>query len=189
MGTPPRQKSHVCVAFGTVKTSAALLTLTMLLAACGGGGEERLSSAAWAAEFCGLAQTYSDATLATNAKVSSDPTSLSLDARKARAKTLTDGHVAAMQAFKSGLDDIKGPENTDDYQKALAAQLTAMAEEQKRGLAEVEKATSATQIEASNAQFSIVQQRTADDTAEAAKKLSPDTLAAMRGVQKCGALS
>ena len=165
--------------------AALSLTLAAIVAACGGGGGgESVEEPEWAAQVCAIAERLADDVEAADDGV--DPTTLTLDERKARADELQAPVIEAYEAAAADFAEISAPSGSRDFHEAIQTQAEEIADALRAAVAKVGEATAVEDIEAENAALNIVVENTDEDIADAADSLTDVARAALRGVNRCG---
>ena len=160
--------------------------LLSVVAACGGGsGSDELRIARWAAQVCTVAEDLPDTEDITDGI---DPTELSLDERKERADTLIREIILMFDEAAASLQAIDRPSSVREYHDALLTQVLTVSPSLGHLENDIQEADSHEDIEAANAELSIVLERTAEDVNEAGQLLSDDAVSALRAVTSCGNL-
>jgi hypothetical protein len=161
------------------------LVAILAVAACGGGGSgESLEETEWAAQVCAIAQRLVDDVEAADDGV--DPTTLTLEERKARADELQAPYIEAYEAAAADFAEISAPSDSRDFHEAIQTQAEELADATRAAVAKVGEATAVEDIEAENAALNVVLENTDEDIADAADSLTDEARAALRGVNRCG---
>lgn len=160
------------------------LAMLALLAACGGDDDDTGGITRWASAFCAESQSFSDAMRAI-------PTTsgMPFEQRKPEALRTTDRAIAAIDDAIARIERVDAPGAAAALQDANVAELRALRKAFADSKPALERAASAADIEAVNAEMSIRITRAQDDYAKATKNVSKDVTAALRGVTRCGEIT
>ena len=172
-------------------TFMAAVSAVFALACDGGDSPEPtpkrdLSLRAWADAVCSVAEDLEAAVESVRDDL--DPSTLSLDDRKARAARIDAALIPALDDARSRWQAIAGPPDTAEYQRALGTQARQLADELRSAGASVAAATDGSAFEAANDSFEATLTRTQQATDIAARLLPVEALTALRSVVQCGSL-
>ena len=165
--------------------TAGALAAVLLLAACGGDDDETPSLAAWAAAACGIASDFQAAVTVAGGGVT-DPTTLPLDERLARAQRLGEVWVEESERAADALREFGAADGVGAYHSTLIRRFEDFAEAYR---VRTTRAASAEELEEQNAELNIVLERGASEVSEVVERLPDDAVAALRGVNNCVLLS
>lgn len=165
--------------------AALSLTLAAIVAACGGGGGAwSREEPEWAAQVCAIAQRLADDVEAADDGV--DPTTLTLEERKARADEVQGLDADAYEAAAADFAEISAPSDSRDLHEAIQTQAEEMADALRVAIVKIGEATAVEDIEAENAALDIVVESNYEDIVDAANSLTDEARAALLGVNRCG---
>ena len=142
--------------------------------------------ATWAALFCFVVEEFSDALDAVDSLAGGiDPTSLTVDDRKARAAKTLPILIDAYRSTAASLSPAATLRETSEYTLAWISSLEQLADAWEAEAERIAGASTALEIEASNARLGIVMQATDEEVSAAFTGLAPAAVAALLGVTGC----
>ena len=164
----------------------SLLAAGLLALNCVGGGDSGFDEPKWAAQVCAVAQRLDDDLDAVDDEV--DPTSLSLEERKARTSRVDLPAAEAYEAAAEALLTISPPPGASAFHEAQQRAVAEVAEAYMTNIAEIMEANSTGEVAASTATFAAAFARASENVTQAADSISDEAQAALREIDRCGRL-